>query len=128
MGTSDTLSGFNCFGGRLKVRWLLLLCVAATSTWFLVFSPLALTFSPLELAPNRQPQTPPPPQPTSGYNNISTTPIDVVEPFTPAPPPENWEVAKSQVRDAFKFALDGYLKRAYPMDELRPNSGEGSNK
>ena len=39
-----------------------------------------------------------------------------------------WEDAKKQVRDAFKFALDGYLKEAHPFDELRAIHGGGNNK
>ncbi len=132
MGLPETLPGFNCFGGRLKVRWLLLFCVAATSIWFLVFSPLALIVSPFELVPppSQQPYDPPPPpppQPIPVYN-IPTPPVEEDEPFAPGPLPENWGVAKKQVRDAFRFALDGYLKRGYPMDELLPRSGEGNNK
>lgn len=130
MGISDTLSGsFSCFGRRLRIRWLLLLCIAATSTWFLLF-PLARSFSPFELVPTPTPdQQPhvPPPQPTPG-EDLATTPVNEVESATPSALPENWGVAKRQVRDAFKFALDGYLKRGYPMDEVRPNSGKGNNK
>jgi hypothetical protein len=113
---------FNCIGGRLKARWVLVLCALASLLWVLFFGPFTFPASPLDLLPFPKPQ----PTPIPAYNRPK--PDDVSEPFVPGPPPENWDVAKKQVRDAFKYALDGYLKQAYPSDELRATSGRGKNK
>ncbi|KAF5346464.1 hypothetical protein D9756_010070 [Leucocoprinus leucothites] len=124
----DSRVRFNCFGGRLKPRWILALCVFVASAWVLLFSPVALTTSPFDFLPNPLPAPPPRPlpPPIPGYNRPTFE--ELGDPFTPGPPPEDWQDAKKQVKDAFKFALDGYLARAHPFDELRALHGGGNNK
>jgi hypothetical protein len=120
---------FNCFGGRVKFRLILALCIFTISIWALLFSPFGLTIPPFEFSfPNvlSGPSPRPPPPPIPVYNRPTLE--EVGEPFTPGPPPETWEDAKKQVKDAFKYALDGYLEQAYPFDELRAASGGGFNK
>ncbi|KAJ3575539.1 hypothetical protein NP233_g1040 [Leucocoprinus birnbaumii] len=121
---------FNCFGGRLKSRWIFGLFTFAVTTYVLLLSPFALTDAPLAFLPFpsslHAPKPSPVPAPIPVYNRPTFQ--EAGEPFTPGPPPENWEDAKKQVKDAFKFALDGYLKQAHPFDELRAVNGGGSNK
>lgn len=117
---------WNYLGHRPRSRWIFTLCIFVVSSWVLFFSPsiLVTRFDFLSILPALPPRPLPPPIPAYHRPTFES----VGESFVPDPPPVKWEDAKKQVRDAFKFAWDGYLKEAHPFDELRAIHGGGSNK
>ncbi|KAL9709439.1 hypothetical protein Ac2012v2_007174 [Leucoagaricus gongylophorus] len=117
---------WNYLGHRPRSRWIFTLCIFVVSSWVLFFSPSILVTRSdfLSILPALPPRPLPPPIPAYHRPTFES----VGESFVPDPPPVKWEDAKKQVRDAFKFAWDGYLKEAHPFDELRAIHGGGNNK
>ncbi|KXN80800.1 Endoplasmic reticulum mannosyl-oligosaccharide 1,2-alpha-mannosidase [Leucoagaricus sp. SymC.cos] len=130
-GSDDELTK----SGWFATRWVCLTAVPSPSTVLETESraagPYGFAVAPFELSPpfpNPLPAPPPRPLPPPIPAYHRPTFEEVGEPFTPGPIPENWEDAKKQVKDAFKYAWDGYLKKAHPFDELKAVYGGGTNK
>jgi hypothetical protein len=110
--------------GRPQGRWLLLVCVVTSFALYFLWSPyynnpLDRVLLQVPQLPLFEPQGPLPP---------STLPLSPLSPTPPGPQVSIWEERKSEVRDAFVHALSGYMKYAFPHDELLSLTGGKTNK
>ncbi|KAG5644461.1 hypothetical protein DXG03_008361 [Asterophora parasitica] len=104
---------------RISGRWLAIICFLATITLLWFAAPVPYHLRPLEsgLAPSDDKASP-------------DTPL---RPLPPPPSPPNghipsWEERKEAVRRAYIHAYTGYMKYAFPADELLATSAGKSNK
>lgn len=108
--------------GRPQVRWLFFGCVFMSFALYWLWSPYYYNILdpssvgiplPWIIEPGAPLQSPLPP----------------LSPPQPKPKPQvSWDKRKDEVRDAFVHALTGYMKYAFPDDELLSLSGGKSNK
>ncbi|KAF9000139.1 glycoside hydrolase [Cyathus striatus] len=101
-------------GIRPAARWIGLTSIIFSSLWLFsqIISPRGLLTGPLGPSPPF-PQQPTPPDPQA----------DAVGVVGPVKLPR-----KNQVKDAFLHAYGGYMKHAFPHDELMSNTGKHSDK
>ena len=116
---------------KLLLRWLVLACTVGALMWMM--GPLMLDFfrfgesgSEVRLDVGLTPT----------FEDVEAP--EVPKQHTPSSPPakvadnqsgsNTWDERKGEVREAFRHAWQGYMKHAYPADELLPQSGQSSNK